>query len=528
MTLGMTRACRETRREVRFRVILGGTMIRRAFVFGMGVGLFSCARSATPSEGDGSHSPSEPRMRTLGMVGPQWRQSASGARNAPQTTGRRFAVSPLGSDTNPCSEKAPCREIQRAITLATVPGDMVLVADGDYSAFVVDGARGELSRPITIFATGNRANVRSEPNCKKKRCRDTIVIRDSRHFVIDGLIVHGAARAGIAIFYGHHVTVRHGEFGDNGRWGIFTSFADDVVLEYNDIFRSRREHGIYLSNSGDRPVVRMNVLHDNDGCGIHVNGDYREIPEMGRNGTSMYAGVVDGIVSGAVIEGNLIYRNGAGGIANKKRRGGAGINLDGVWDSVIQHNVLFDNAATGIAAFGDEDGVNDNSKEDGDGRFGPKGLVITHNTIAMPLGARNGLQIRASRGVNTVTGNILHHQDRRRAGMEMGTMSDAALVTSNKNVVDRISVADRVRPLDAWKKETGQDKESLSVPLERLFMDPEQGDYTLQSSSPAFRIAMPEPPNSQQMQQPKIQQKSIDVASAKPPRCPIGACLPPR
>lgn len=504
-------------------------MSLRPLVFGTVVGLFSCTRSAASAEGDGNHAAGEPRMRTLGMVGPQWTQSAQStkkARNAPQTTGRRFVVSPSGRDSNPCSEKAPCREIQRAITLATAPGDVVLVADGDYSAFVVDGLRGEVSRPITIFATGNRANVRSEPNCKKKQCRDTIVIRNSRHLVVDGLSVHGAARAGMAIFYGSHVTIRHGEFGDNGRWGIFTTFADDVVLEYNDIFRSRREHGIYLSNSGDRPIVRFNVLHDNDGCGIHVNGDYREKPETDRSGKSWYAGVVDGIVSGAIIEGNLIYRNGSGSIANKKRRGGAGINLDGVWDSVVKNNVLFDNEATGLAAFGDEDGVNDDSKDDGDGRFGPRGLEITHNTIVMPVGARNALQIRASRGTNTVMGNILHHQDRRRAGMELGTLSDAVLVTSNKNVLDRISVADRVRPLDAWKKESGQDKESLSVPLERLFTDPGRGDYTLQSSSPAFRIAMPEPPNTQQLQQPKQQNKSLDTTAPNPPRCPIGACLP--
>lgn len=464
-------------------------------------------------------------MRTLVKVGQQSAQWAKGARIAPQTGGRRFAVSPAGRDSNPCTEKAPCREIQRVLNLAQNPGDLVLVADGDYSAFVADGLRGESSRPIVIFATGQQANVKSPTNCKKKQCRDTIVIRNSHHVVIDGLSVYGATRAAVAIFYGSHVKIRQGEFRDNGRWGIFTSFVDDVVLEYNDIFRSRREHGIYLSNSGDRPIVRYNVLHDNDGCGIHVNGDYREKPEMDRNGKTLYAGPVDGIISGALIEGNLIYRNGSGVIANKKRRGGAGINLDGVWDSVIKNNVLFDNSAIGIAAFGDEDGLNDDSKDDGDGRFGPRGLTITHNTVSMPHGSRPALQIRASRGTNNVAKNILFHQDRRRPGMEFGTSGDAVLVTSNANVVDRISVADRVQPLDAWKMESGQDKQSSTVPWERLFTDPSRGDYTLQSNSPALRIVMPDMPSSVQNQQQKQENKSTERGTSISPRCSIGACF---
>lgn len=445
--------------------------------------LLSCARFASSSEGDGKAAPAEPRMRALGMAGPK------SVRTAPQTSGRRFAVSPRGRDDNDCSEARPCREIRRAITLATAPGDVLLVADGEYASFTANGLRGELSRPITIFATGRSAVVRSEPECTKKQCRDTVVIRNSRHVVIDGLTVQHAARAAVAIFYGAHVTVRNGHFSDNGRWGIFSSFADDVLLEHNEIHGSRREHGIYLSNSGDRPVVRFNVIHDNDGCGIHVNGDYREKPESDRSGRSLYGGQVDGLVSHALIEGNLIYRNGSGALAKRKRRGGAGINLDGVWDSNIQGNVLFDNAALGIAAFGDADGVEDDSKEDGDGRFGPRGLTIQHNTIVMPEGSRHALQLRLARGVNTVASNILYHADRRRAGLDLATPGDAVLVTSNGNVLDRVAVADRVRPLATWIQESGQDKQSLSIPLSRLFVDPVRGDYSLLPTSPAARLA---------------------------------------
>jgi hypothetical protein len=89
------------------------------------------------------------------------------------------------------------------------------------------------------------------------------------------------------------------------------------------------EHGIYVSNSGDRPVVRGNRLHDNAGAGVQLNAD-------------LSAGG-DGIITDALIENNVIYGNGSAG--------GAAINLDGVQDSVVRNNLLYDNHATGIVNY---------------------------------------------------------------------------------------------------------------------------------------------------------------------------------
>jgi leucyl-tRNA synthetase len=41
-----------------------------------------------------------------------------------------------------------------------------------------------------------------------------------------------------------------------GTWGLFTGFVDDLLIEDNEASRSAQQHGIYVSNSGDRPVVR--------------------------------------------------------------------------------------------------------------------------------------------------------------------------------------------------------------------------------------------------------------------------------
>src|SRR5215208_6831094 len=79
--------------------------------------------------------------------------------------------------------------------------------------------------------------------------------------------------AGIRLDTCRHVTVRGNRVDDNGRWGIFAEFCDDLVVEGNEASRSRDEHGIYLSNSGDRAVVRGNRAWGNRRCGIQLNAD---------------------------------------------------------------------------------------------------------------------------------------------------------------------------------------------------------------------------------------------------------------
>src|SRR6185437_16470426 len=95
------------------------------------------------------------------------------------------------------------------------------------------------------------------------------------------------------------VTVRNVTATNNTTWGIFTGFVDDLLIESNMASGSVNQHGIYVSNSGDRPVIRNNVLFGNRAAGIHMNGDASE------------GG--DGIITGAIVSGNRIFDNGLGG-----------------------------------------------------------------------------------------------------------------------------------------------------------------------------------------------------------------------
>ena len=254
-----------------------------------------------------------------------------------------YYVAPTGSDASSCSSTAPCRQIRRGLALAG-PGDTVLVADGDYLGFDVRDRDGSAASPITIRAAGTNARVLKTTD--RSDNRDTIFVTYSSYVVIDGLRAFSANRAAVRVDASQHITIRNGVFGANATWGIFTDFSDDLLIENNECYGSVSQHGIYISNSGDRPVVRGNRVHDNRDSGIQLNADVT----MGG----------DGLITGALIEKNVIYNNGTGG--------GGAINLDGVQSSTVRNNLLYNNHATGIVNY-----VNF-------GAAGPKGMEIAGTT----------------------------------------------------------------------------------------------------------------------------------------------------
>lgn len=243
-------------------------------------------------------------------------------------------VSTAGNNGSNCSESQPCRQIRRALALVQT-GDTVLVSNGTYLGFTARNIVGTVSAPITIKAQGNSVEILPTSDRGTYEDRDNIYLTFCEHVIIDGLQTYNAPRAGMRIDASHYITVKNGRFGNNGTWGIFTNHSNNVLLENNEAYGSGKEHGIYLSNSGDQPTVRGNILHDNNVCGLHMNGD---LSAGGHGGV-----VGDGIISNALVEKNVIYNNGSGG--------GSAINMDGVQDSTVKNNLLYNNRATGIVAF---------------------------------------------------------------------------------------------------------------------------------------------------------------------------------
>ena len=360
-----------------------------------------------------------------------------------------YYVSPSGLDTNPCSQALPCREIRRPLTFVAA-GDTILAADGSYKGFDVDDIHGTAIAPITIRAQGSAALILVTND--RPDNRDSIFITFSSYIVVDGLRAFNAIRAGVRVDQSPRVTVRNGVYGNNARWGIFTDFSDDLLLENNECYGSVAEHGIYVSNSGDRPVVRGNRVHDNNAAGIQLNADAS-------------AGG-DGIITNALIENNVIYGNGVAG--------GAAINLDGVQDSVVKNNLLYDNHATGIVNYM------------GDGAEGPRGMRILHNTVDQASNARWALLMWNTSGPNFVRNNILYNRNPARGGITYLDPIDITNTDSDYNIMDRVTPDDggTVYTLAQWQA-MGHEPHSLSVPLANLFVNPAGADYHLVAGSPA-------------------------------------------
>src|SRR5581483_4545268 len=151
-----------------------------------------------------------------------------------------FYVAPTGSDTNSGSQASPLRQIQAAIPKLH-PGDLVLVADGTYLGFDVDGVDGSNGAPITIQSLGTNAVVIVTTN--RLDNRDTIFINDSAYVSIDGLRSFNANRAALRIEGGDHVTLRNCWFGNNATWGILTGHSPDLLIENNECYGSVTQHG---------------------------------------------------------------------------------------------------------------------------------------------------------------------------------------------------------------------------------------------------------------------------------------------
>lgn len=360
-----------------------------------------------------------------------------------------YYVAPTGGGTT-CSLAAPCRQIRTALTLVA-PNDTIEVADGSYLGFDVDDIDGLPGQPITIRATGSAAVVTVTTD--RPDNRDTIFITFSDWIVVDGLRASNANRAAVRIDQSHHVTVRNGVFANNGTWGIFTDFSDDTLLEDNTCSGSVGEHGIYVSNSSDRPIVRGNHLFGNSRAGLHMNGD-------------LSAGG-DGIISGGLVENNVIHGNGVGG--------GAGINMDGVHDTIVRNNLLYDNHATGIVAFRE------------DGAQGPRGLQVLHNTVDQASNGRWALQIFDTTGAILVHNNVLYNRHAFRGSLNYGNATDVANTDSDYNVLDRISPDGdaTIFSLAQWQAMGHEPHSVVPGPLAALFVNANGGDYHLPAGSPA-------------------------------------------
>jgi parallel beta-helix repeat protein len=359
-----------------------------------------------------------------------------------------YYVSTSGSNSNNgLSPDSAFATLQYAANTVSA-GDSVLVLPGDYMGFDLRDVDGTEVAPIVFRALGD--NVRITSN--NPRTDDGINLEGPDWVVINGFTVTGVPRNGIRLVAAEHITIKNNTCLNNSR-GILTGFVDYVVIENNVCAYSWDEHGIYHSNSGDYPIIRNNTCHHNNGCGIHMNGD----ESMGG----------DGLITDAIVEGNILYGNG--------NAGGSGINCDGVADSKIFNNLIYDNHASGISLYKI------------DAKHGSYNTKVYNNTVINASDGRWCINIGNDSEGDTVYNNILITLHSWRGSISIHDESLTDFYSDYNIVLDRMSIdgGDSRINLSEWQ-ELGFDTHSmLADSMHHIFVDWQNGDYHLLPTSQA-------------------------------------------
>jgi hypothetical protein len=361
-----------------------------------------------------------------------------------------YYVATTGSDATGTGTLAqPWRTIQKAAD-SVGPGSTVLIQPGTYTGAVEIAIPAPAASPVTF--RGNGAGVVIEA---ASVARDAVLITESSYVTWENIRIQNAPRAGMRVSMSNHVTIRDNVFANNQRWGLFTDFSDDLLIEGNESFGATIEHGIYHSNSGDRPVIRGNVIHDNHANGLHMNGDI----SMGGDGT----------ITSPVVEGNYIFNNGVGG--------GSGINMDGVEQALIRNNVIIDAHASGISMYQIDGGICSRNNK------------VYHNTIVVAADGRWAINIpNIGCTGNQLIANILYSNHSYRGAINIVDGARSGF-SSNYNVLEGVfstDGGDTTLSFTQWKA-LGYDANSKVSTPSALFVNA-VSDFHLKPGSPAIDI----------------------------------------
>ncbi len=361
-----------------------------------------------------------------------------------------YYVSNNGNNSNNgLTASTAFKTLQHAADLVTA-GDVIFVENGTYTGFDLRNKNGTSSNPIVFKATGDNALI----NQKGPQRNDIINIENSDYIIVDGFTTNNAPGNGngIRVVLSDHCIIKNNSCDNNAERGIFTAFTNDIIIEYNVCTNSIDEHGIYVSNSSDRPIIRYNECYGNNGIGIHMNGD-------------LSAGG-DGIISDAQVYGNILHDNNSA----------AGLNMDGLKNPVVYNNLIYNNhSAQGIALF------------KGDGAIVTNGAKIYNNTIIVPSDGRWGILVKNGANINTeIYNNIIINQHAWRGCIAAESTSQ---FKSDYNVLnDKMSATGdgSAITLAAWQNLGFDNNSQLAGSLASIFINTGANNYQLTTNSQAI------------------------------------------
>ena len=258
----------------------------------------------------------------------------------PYPAGTVYVVAPNGEDSNPGTEAAPLRTIQKAIDLAQA-GTTILVRAGSYFEDLRIGRSGSASSPISL-----RNFPREKPTIDFQASLPSTVRRlllqaqEGEQYPIGWITIEGLEFVrgweAIKFYNGHDLVIRRNAMHDCLGSGILGN-GTRVTIDRNEIASNglpgtASDNGVYgINATGTDFVIANNLIHSTRAFGIQLAGY-----TFANNPGAAYAGPEYQGASQWLVANNTFAFN--------KNRPGIAVWLDGATDNVFENNLFYQNA----------------------------------------------------------------------------------------------------------------------------------------------------------------------------------------
>ncbi|GAB4167808.1 MAG: hypothetical protein Kow00108_00470 [Calditrichia bacterium] len=377
--------------------------------------------------------------------------------------GKNIYVSLNGSDQAAGTIDAPLRTMNVALNLAE-PGDSISILGNNFEPFIITSG-GLEGNPVVISSYNDSIRIEGSVNYQG---RNSTLHITAGYISLIGLHIYATSDRGIRISSGiseqylYEIKLINCKVFNAGLVGVTASYVDSFVVDNCEVAYTANSHGLYISNSSDRCIVKKSYFHHNGKAGLQVNADM-EMPG-------------DHISSDILIENNIF-------IANCQASYSAGLNLASVRNSIIRNNFFFDNRTQGMALW--DDGYS-SWGDPNNFTYGCKNNIIVNNTIINPEGSSHCLSFRNGSTDNKVFNNIFIHLGNR-DGIAIDPESNSNFI-SDYNIITYIEdPSENLINLEQWQSLYQQDLNSQSGNVQNVLEN--SNDYILNQNSIAIDAA---------------------------------------
>lgn len=212
-----------------------------------------------------------------------------------------YYVALTGNDSNPGTQAAPWRTIQKAANTTTA-GDTVLIGGGIYNAKVSFTKSGSVGKPITFKNVQGQAPVIDGVGLGGNGYTPLVDFSNVSYVTFDGFEVRNSAGMNVNIGgASHHLQLTNLNIHDSvGSSGIFISESSPVstftVIRGNRVYNNSLGGITLWLSSGGYYLIENNEVYGNRG-----NGNYDGIQVGGNSGGTHHV----------VVRNNIIHDNGS-------------------------------------------------------------------------------------------------------------------------------------------------------------------------------------------------------------------------